>query len=97
MRLMKQNSRLHAQQEKVVISSDGVTVWVNGLTSLLGRFGRFGIDIHIPLEQQREKGECLFCTHVETTAEDWLQFVAKMQELHGVTVSERYRPYRFRQ
>lgn len=77
------------------IDSDGITVWVNGVGGLLGRFGKTGIDIHQPLAAQVEKGECLFCTHTFVTAEDWLLFKAKMLEHFGIKVSDRYKPKRF--
>lgn len=79
-----------------IIESDGITVWVNGEGSLLGRFGRFGIDIHKPIEEQATNGECLYCTHAATTAADWDTFVAKMKELYGIKVPEKYKPNRFR-
>lgn len=77
------------------ISTDGITVWVNGATSLLGRFGQRGIDIHRPIEEQESLGECLHCTHGNTTKEDWYIFRDKMFELHGIVVSEEYIPKRF--
>lgn len=77
------------------IDSDGVTVWVNGAFGLLGRFGRNGIDVHRPVEDQMVRGECLHCTHEPTTAADWDIFVSKMKELFGITVPEAYKPKRF--
>ena len=74
--------------------SDGVTVWVNGETGLLGRFGVMGIDVHRPMSEQREKGECLHCTHGLVTRADWDVFVAKMKEHFGITVSQRHMPKR---
>jgi hypothetical protein len=79
------------------ITSDGVTVWVNGAGGLLGRFGRNGVDIHRPLSEQEEKGECLLCTHEPTTLADWEMFVQQMLEHFGVSVHyETYMPDRFR-
>jgi hypothetical protein len=77
------------------ISTDGRTVWVNG-ASLLGRFGLMGIDIHRPLLEQVEHGECLFCTQGETTREDWDLFVVKMEEHYGIRVAARWLPRRLR-
>ena len=78
------------------ITSDGKTVWINGMGGLLGRFGLQGIDVHRPLTEQEERGECLHCTHGPTTRQDWDVFVQKMKEHFGVTVPERFLPDRFR-
>jgi len=79
------------------ITTDGVTVWVNGPRGLLGRFGRNGLDVHRPVEDQQEKGECLFCTHEPTTLADWKVFVEKMLLHFGVSVHyEKYMPDRLR-
>lgn len=78
-----------------LVQSDGVTVWVNGPAFCMGRFGRNGIDIHRAPGSQLELGECLFCTHAPTTEEDWETFKTKMNELYGVTVSDKHRPDRF--
>jgi hypothetical protein len=77
------------------IMSDGKTVWINGAYGLLGRFGLYGIDVHRPLTDQSEKGECLHCTHEPTTRADWDVFVAKMLEHCGVHVPDEYMPERF--
>lgn len=82
------------RQTEYAIDSDGITVWVNG-AYCLGRFGRYGIDIHRE-PTRKDVGECLLCTHGEVTAEDWDVFVVKMRELHGVEVPEKHRPVRFR-
>lgn len=77
------------------ITADGTTVWVNTTEGVcIGRFGRRGIDVHrAPGDQTL--GECLFCTHVETTLEDWKKFVWAMQRHHGVLVSDSFVPDRF--
>lgn len=77
---------------KYDITSDGVTVWVNGEDGLLGRFGRMGIDVHHPPTEQFQTGECLFCTHARTNHGDWNVFVAKMKEHFGINVPEEHRP-----
>ena len=59
-----------------------------------GRFGVMGIDVHRPMSEQREKGECLHCTHGLVTRADWDVFVAKMKEHFGITVPQRYLPKR---
>ncbi len=84
-----------------IITSDGVTVWINGGTGLLGRFGRAGIDIHRAPEEQKISGECLFCTRVEehtqnTTRDDWDLFVAKMLEHYRIEVPAQHMPDRCR-
>ena len=77
------------------ITSDGITVWVNGETHCLARFGVFGIDIHtLPAETRQE---CLFCTHKRTTQDDWKLFVTKMKEFYGIDVKDTYLPKRFRE
>ncbi len=78
------------------IETDGVTVWVNGAGSCLGRFGRNGIDIHRALGEQQELGECLHCTHEETNAADWDIFVEKMKDHYNIKVASKYKPLRFR-
>lgn len=81
---------------KTEVTSDGVTVWVNGEFGLLGRFGRQGVDIHRPLNEQSTKGECLFCTHRATTRADWDTFVKKMAEIYKVRVGSKHMPKRFK-
>lgn len=78
------------------IVSDGRTVWVNGPDGgMVGRFGLAGIDIHRSLADQMEKGECLFCTHTMTTADDWQLFIDKIRELFNVEIDdELHRPQR---
>jgi len=78
------------------ISSDGITVWVNGPENCLGRFGRFGIDIHTTMDAMDATGiQCLFCTHEPTTVGDWELFRTKMRELHNVEIPSKYCPDRF--
>jgi hypothetical protein len=80
------------------IATDGKTVWVNTANGCIGRFGLQGVDIHHEPLKQMERGssECLFCTHGPVSRADWELFVAKMLELHKVTVPQRYMPRRFR-
>lgn len=78
------------------ISTDGITVWVNAMGGLIGRFGKAGIDVHHEPTQQHEKGECLHCTHEPVTEVDWEVFKEKMLEHHSVVVPDRYKPMRFR-
>lgn len=78
------------------VTSDGHTVWVHDDRdgSCIGRFGRMGIDIHRPASEQAEHGQCLLCTHGATGPDHWRRFVIAMQDIYGVTVSERHRPRR---
>lgn len=79
------------------IDTDGITVWVNSAEGYcIGRFGRGGIDIHRAPDDQRSHGECLHCTHEEVTAADWEIFKFEMRRHYGITVSDRYKPKRFR-
>lgn len=82
---------------RVAVESDGRTVWVNGSLGLLGRFGNAGIDIHQPLSEQMEEGECLFCTHAYTGPADWVVFKEKMAEHFGVQVGDEHMPVRFKE
>lgn len=78
------------------VTSDGRTVWVNDPDgAATARFSTFGIDIHRPIAEQKEKGECLFCTHAQTTEDDWNLFVEKMRELFNVTIGRLHMPIRF--
>jgi hypothetical protein len=78
------------------ITTDGKTIWVNGEISLLGRFGLFGVDIHRPLTEQQNKGECLFCTHGKTARRDWELFKIGMKHYFDITVTDKYMPEKFR-
>lgn len=70
------------------IVSDGHTVWINGVDGMcLGRFSRFGADVHRTFaEQAANSGECLECTHTRPDREVWDRFVAAMLVHHGVSV-----------
>jgi hypothetical protein len=75
-----------------LVRSDGATVWVDDPSGgCLARFGRLGIDIHKDgAAQARGEPACLYCTHEARPS--WPEFVAKVLELHGVTVEESHRP-----
>ncbi len=77
-----------------LIETDGRTVWVTGSDgSCIGRFGRLGVDVHRPFEQQLDgEGECLTCTHGPTGDAEWRLFVVEMLRHHGVCVDDAYRP-----
>lgn len=72
------------------VTSDGVTVWVNGINGALARFGQSGIDVH-----SADTTSCIYCTHKPPTAQDWETFKAKVWEHHGVDVSDDHKPARF--
>lgn len=72
------------------VTSDGVTVWVNGPLSL-ARFGRSGIDVH-----NADTTRCIYCTHRAPVAQDWETFKAKVWEHHGVAVTDDHKPERFK-
>lgn len=76
---------------------DGITVWVNGETGLIGRFGKFGVDVHRISKEQRTKGECLACTHEETGINEWHFFVRMMLKHYAIDLSHaRYTPHRLK-
>lgn len=65
------------------IDFDGATVWVNAPDgSCVGRFSKFGIDVHRTVAEQIETGEqCIECTHGCPTASEWDRFT-ELMELH---------------
>lgn len=71
------------------VTSDGRTVWVGGPDGCcLGRFSRFGVDVHRDTQGQINIGACLDCT----TSTDWGRFVSSMRRHHGVVVSDEHKP-----
>ena len=77
------------------IQADGVTVWVHRDGETLARFGKFGIDIHRTIKEQQEgAGVCLLCSHVMTTAADWVVFVAAVKDVYSIEIGDEYRPTR---
>lgn len=78
------------------VTSDGQTVWVNGPGgACLGRFGKFGIDVHKTIEEQQNgASQCLFCIHAMTTLADWEAFRVSMELHHLVKVGDNHRPSR---
>jgi hypothetical protein len=80
------------------IITDGITVWVNGTGVNLGRFAPLGVDVHNPLSEQQASGlQCLYCTHERTQKEDFALFQAKILEHHGIKVSDKFLPKRFKE
>ena len=75
--------------DQIQVSEDGATVWVHGSDgSTLGRFSRrAGMDVHTSASEQLQgAAECLHCTHVKPTQEDWLVFCNLIQQHYGVVV-----------
>ena len=71
------------------ITTDGITVWVNGPGVCIGRFGPRGVDVHRSAEEQMAgMGQCLDCREEP----DWSSFVASMKEHHGVEVEADLEP-----
>jgi len=72
---------------EVEVSSDGRTVWVNGLTALIGRFSKMGIDVHVD-------GTCAGdgCVPGPCTKEHWETFKTQMLAVHNVVVTDDHMP-----
>ena len=68
------------------VRTDGRTCWVNGLT-MLGRFSKMGIDIHV-------NSQCLpeTCMPGPCTKKHWRQFQYLMLEHHEIDVPDKYMP-----
>ena len=66
------------------------TVWIHCSDgSTVGRFGRFGVDLHNSVtEQMAGAPECRLCTHGQVSAEDWTLFKEKALEWWGVVVPD---------
>lgn len=73
------------------IVSDGTTVWVNAPV-LVGRFSKFGIDIHRVPSEQDIKGQCLLCTHTLPIQSQWSLFQHKINEFYGIKVANKHKP-----
>lgn len=69
------------------IETDGRTVWVNGPDGLWGRFGPNGVDVHVG-------GICAVagCIPGPTNSKSWDTFKLQMQRVHGIRISDRYKP-----
>lgn len=78
---------------KPEIRSDGKTVWVNDTDGrCLGRFSRFGIDVHTDAAGQSSGVTCLDCKPGPTTVDDWMRFREDMLQFYGIRVAERHMP-----
>lgn len=69
------------------VRSDGKTVWVDVGGHTVGRFSRFGIDIHTA-----DSSGCIDCTHVEPDTRGWIRFQGGMLAHHDVVVPDKHRP-----
>jgi len=76
------------------IDSDGRTVWVNAHDgSCIGRFSKFGVDVHRTAEDQlKGMPQCLDCGKEETPRASWDRFVHSMMVHHGVVVGAEHMP-----
>lgn len=73
---------------------DSTTVWVNDQKgSNIGRFGRFGADVHRPASEQDTLGQCLDCHH-NAGIDGWKRFCASMLKHYGVIIPDAAMPVR---
>lgn len=73
---------------EIQLSEGRDAIWVHASDgSTVGRFGRFGIDLHNTLtDQMAGMSECKLCTHGQPTPADWILFRQKCYEFYGVEV-----------
>jgi hypothetical protein len=78
----------------VEIIADGRTVWINGLDGMcLGRFSRFGVDVHKDFLGQALSGhQCLDCKAGANTKDDWEYFKRSMLAHYRVVVGDEHMP-----
>jgi len=76
------------------VQSSGGRVWVNGPDGAsVARISKHGgIDVHRPLTEQQEHGECLDCRHDLRGVTAWTHFVGSVLKNFGVRIAERHRP-----
>ena len=90
---------MHTQSsnvDKISITSDATTVWVNGMVNL-GRFGRWAVDVHTDMDAQLNDGKhCADCWKRQPGQldADWARFTKAMLDLHGVIVPNDLKPSR---
>ncbi|MCQ8279836.1 hypothetical protein NFI95_15435 [Acetobacteraceae bacterium KSS8] len=89
--------RLHADQVDLTggtVDSDGKTVWVHASDgSCVGRFSRFGIDLHTTItEQMNGASECLDCTHEKPGLVEWRRFQRGTLDHYGIMVADDHMP-----
>lgn len=85
---------VNVQSDEFEILTDGMTVWVNSQSGMcIGRFSKFGVDVHNDLEIQENGGvQCLDCCHDLPHPEAWDRFVSSMQRHYDIALSEDLRP-----
>lgn len=91
--MVSRRSKANRQRHEVL--SDTRSVWINSAKTgyCLGRFSRWGIDIHAELDSTIEEvRDCVDCTHTMPGIDGWQRFVAGMREHHGVVVGEQHKP-----
>lgn len=76
------------------VQSNGDRVWVNGPDGAsVARISQHGgIDVHRPLAEQGELGECLDCRRDLAGADAWEHFIRSLLRHFGVHIAERHRP-----
>ena len=76
------------------VSSDGKTVWAHAPDgSCVGRFSRFGIDLHRTVSAQMAgEPECLDCTHALPELAEWRRFQEGLRVHHGIGVGDAHMP-----
>lgn len=81
---------IDTQNTDTEILSDGKTVWINASDgSCIGRFSRFGIDLHrSATDQMSGHPECLDCSHERPRLEEWRRFQAGAATHYGVIVPD---------
>lgn len=90
------NVRSHHPQRagRYQIQSNGERVWVNGPDGAsVARISKHGgIDVHRPIAEQGDLGECLDCRRDLAGDAAWAHFTRSLLRHFGVHVAERHRP-----
>lgn len=78
------------------VSSDGETVWVNGIVGCVARFGPTGYDWNNGDTVGAAKGSETFgfSTRRQTNTKDWKSFVGMVEEMFEIALSDSHRPTR---
>lgn len=77
-----------AHEYEIQLSALRDAVWIHCSDgSTVGRFGKFGIDLHNSVQEQMQgASQCRLCTHGAPTRTDWELFRAKAKEWWKVDV-----------